>query len=83
MTARHKDASREALSRLPMLALPELREEWRRLNKADASRHLSRELLVRAIAYRLQELALLTPWSKDWNEKAATAPDPRGPVVRP
>jgi len=58
MTARHKDASREALSRLPMLALPELREEWRRLNKADASRHLSRELLVRAVAYRLQELAL-------------------------
>jgi Domain of unknown function (DUF427) len=25
----------------------------------------------------------LTPWSKDWNEKAATVPDPRGPVVRP
>ena len=25
----------------------------------------------------------LTPWSKDWNERAATVPDPRGPVVRP
>jgi hypothetical protein len=25
----------------------------------------------------------LTPWSKDWNEKRATVPDPRGPVVRP
>ena len=24
-----------------------------------------------------------TPWSKDWNEKAATAPDNRGPVIRP
>jgi hypothetical protein len=24
-----------------------------------------------------------TPWSKDWNEKAATVPDLRGPVVRP
>src|SRR5262245_12787948 len=58
MTARHKDASREALSRLPMLSLPELREEWRRLNKADASRHLSRDLLLRAVANRLQELAL-------------------------
>ena len=57
MTARHKDASREALSRLPMLDLHELREEWRRLSSADASPHLSRELLVRAIAYRLQELA--------------------------
>jgi hypothetical protein len=57
MAARNKDASREALSRLPMLDLDELRQEWRRLNKADASPRLSRDLLVRAVAYRLQELA--------------------------
>jgi hypothetical protein len=25
----------------------------------------------------------VTPWSKDWKEKAATLPDSRGPVVRP
>lgn len=25
----------------------------------------------------------LTPWSNDWKERAATAPDLRGPVVRP
>jgi uncharacterized protein (DUF427 family) len=25
----------------------------------------------------------LTPWSPDWKEKAATVPDPRGPVARP
>ena len=25
----------------------------------------------------------LTPWSKDWKDKAATVPDPRGPVARP
>jgi uncharacterized protein (DUF427 family) len=25
----------------------------------------------------------VTPWSKDWKEKAATIPDSRGPVVRP
>jgi uncharacterized protein (DUF427 family) len=25
----------------------------------------------------------VTPWSKDWKEKAATVPDQRGPVVRP
>jgi len=25
----------------------------------------------------------LTPWSSDWQEKAATVPDPRGPVVKP
>jgi len=58
MTDRHKDASREALSRLPTLTLHELREEWRRLNQADASPRLSRDLLVRAIAYPRQELAL-------------------------
>jgi hypothetical protein len=57
MTARHKDAGREALARLPMLDLDALRQEWRRLNKADACPRLSRDLLVRAVAYRLQELA--------------------------
>ena len=57
MTVRHKDASREALSRLPTLTLHELREEWRHLNKTDACPRLSRDLLVRAVAYRLQELA--------------------------
>ncbi len=25
----------------------------------------------------------VTPWSKDWPEKAASLPDPRGPVVKP
>jgi hypothetical protein len=58
MTARHRDAGREALARLPMLGLDELRQEWRRLNKADARPRLSRDLLVRAVAYRMQELAL-------------------------
>ena len=57
MAARQKDISREALSRLPKLDLTELREEWYRLYKADASPHLSRELLVRAVAYRMQEVA--------------------------
>jgi hypothetical protein len=58
MAARQKDASREALSRLPKLDLHELREEWYCLYKADASPHLSRELLIRAVAYRMQEVAL-------------------------
>jgi len=58
MAARQKDASREALSRLPQLDIHELREEWRSLYKADASPHLSRELLIRAVAYRMQEVAL-------------------------
>src|SRR5947207_7898265 len=58
MAVRHKDASGEALSRLPKLDIRELREEWRRLYKTDASPHLSRELLIRAVAYRMQEIAL-------------------------
>ena len=51
-------ACREALSRLPELDLGELRQQWRALYKTEASPHLSRELLVRAVAYRMQELAL-------------------------
>jgi len=51
-------ACREALSRLPNLDLGELRQQWRALYKAEASPHLSRELLVRAVAYRMQEVAL-------------------------
>ena len=56
--ARQPKASKEALSRLPKLDIRELREEWRFLYKTDASPHLSRELLIRAVAYRMQEIAL-------------------------
>ena len=58
MVAQQKDVSKEALSRLPKLDIHELRQEWRRLYKTDASRHLSHELLIRAVAYRMQEVAL-------------------------
>jgi hypothetical protein len=51
-------ACREALARLPELDLGELRREWRTLYKTEASPHLSRELLVRAVAYRMQEATL-------------------------
>jgi hypothetical protein len=54
----HATACREALARLPELDLGELREQWRSLYKSDASPHLSRELLLRAVAYRMQEVAL-------------------------
>jgi len=50
-------ACREALLRLPELNLGELRQRWRILYKTGASPHLSRELLVRAVAYRMQEVA--------------------------
>ena len=51
-------ACREALSLLPTLGLGELRQQWRVLYKAAASPYLSRELLLRAVAYRMQEVAL-------------------------
>jgi hypothetical protein len=56
-TVQDAAACREALSRLPELDLGELRQQWRALYKADASPHLSRELLLRAVAYRMQEVA--------------------------
>src|SRR5271169_2264532 len=55
--ARRNAVNREALSRLPELDIGEMRRQWRSLYKAEAPRHLSRELLVRAVAYRMQELA--------------------------
>src|SRR5947209_1648088 len=47
-----------ALARLPELAFSELRQHWCALYKSEASPHLSRELLLPAVAYRLQEIAL-------------------------
>jgi hypothetical protein len=43
------------LQALPALSVEELRKEWRRLYRSQPPR-LSRDLLVRAIAYRIQEL---------------------------
>jgi hypothetical protein len=75
-------ACREALSRLPKLDLSELRQQWQSLYKADASLHLSRALLVRAIAYRMQEVALgglrpaqqrrLRHYAQEFNETGET-----------
>ncbi len=44
------------IARLRLLSLEELRREWRRLNHGEAPR-ISRDLLVLALGYRLQELA--------------------------
>ena len=57
MSGRHHERSREALSRLPHLDLAELRELWCQLYKTETAPRLSRELLVRAVAYRMQEVA--------------------------
>ncbi len=55
-TARDK-AVEEALDRLPGLDLASLRQEWTRLYGTAPSRYISRDLLMRAVAYRIQENA--------------------------
>jgi hypothetical protein len=55
---RRNAVSKEALSRLPALEIGELRQQWRGLYKTQAPPNLSRDLLVRAVAHRMQELAL-------------------------
>jgi hypothetical protein len=46
---------REHLDRLAKLGAPELRAEWASVYERPAPRHISRDLLLRGIAYRLQE----------------------------
>ena len=52
------DRLREALARLPTASRADLRAEWLRLYRTEAPARLGRELLIAAIAYRLQEEAL-------------------------
>ena len=46
----------DRLARLETLDLSAMRQEWRRLNRAEPPR-LSRDLMTRALAYRIQEIA--------------------------
>jgi hypothetical protein len=55
---RRNAVSKEVFSRLPTFDIGELRQQWRGLYKTQAPPNLSRELLVRAVAHRMQELAL-------------------------
>jgi Protein of unknown function (DUF2924) len=92
MSTRQNAVSREALARLPSLNLGELRQQWRGLYKAAAPAHFSRELLMRAVAYRLQELALggllpepqrrLRQIARELNETGAVRIGPR-PALKP
>jgi hypothetical protein len=79
-------ACREALARLPKLGLRELRQHWRVLYKAEASPHLSRELLLRAVAYRMQEVALggLRPqWQRQVRQFAQHLKESQEGRIRP
>ena len=54
-TSSQSDVSQK-ITALTRLTAPQLRAEWRRLHRYQPPR-LSRDLLVRCIAYRIQELA--------------------------
>jgi hypothetical protein len=70
------------LEALPALSPAELRSEWRRLYRSQPPR-LSRDLLIRAIAYRIQELRY-GGLSKTIRRKLATlvtAPQSEGEIA--
>ena len=56
--AKSSIAIAELLARLSAATIFELRGEWRRLHRAPPPMRLSRELLMRAITYKLQERPL-------------------------
>ena len=70
----------ERLSRLQDLDGAALREEWRRLCRLEPPR-ISRDLLMRAVAYRLQGLAFggLPKWARQSLAGSAIGSDPSDP----
>ena len=81
----------DRLRALAELSLGELRLEWRRLFRVDPPR-LSRDTMIRAIAYRLQEIAhggaskatqrRLTTLAAEFEAGGTIAPQP-GPKIKP
>src|SRR5271166_1136945 len=81
----------DRLSLLTTLGLGDLRLEWRRLFWADPPR-LSRDIMMRAVAYRLQEIAYggaskvtqrrLMTLAAEFETRGTIAP-PSGPKIKP
>ncbi len=79
------------LAVLPTLSLGDLRLEWRRLFRAEPPR-LSRDMMIRAVAYRLQEIAhggrskatqrRLMTLTAEFETGGRVAPPP-GPKIKP
>jgi len=90
-TADAKSPLADRLAALPSLCLGDLRLEWRRLYRAEPPR-LSRDIMMRAIAYRLQEIAhgglsritqrRLTTLGHELETAGRIAP-PAGPRIKP
>jgi Protein of unknown function (DUF2924) len=79
--ATHGQLSQQ-IAALNDLAAPQLRAEWRRLYRSQPPR-LSRDLLVRSIAYRMQELAYggLSKATRRRLSALAEEPEANGSVV--
>ena len=83
--ASHSELSQK-ITALTNLTAQQLRDEWRRLYRGQPPR-VSRDLLVRAIAYRMQELAYgglskatqrkLVTLTKELETNGSIVPDPR------
>ena len=81
----------DRLAALAELSIADLRLEWRRLFRADPPR-LSRDIMTRAIAYRLQEIAYggaskvtqrrLMTLAAEFETRGTIAP-PSGPKIKP
>ena len=58
LSGRERDKLKDEITRLQSLGIEELKVRWRTLYKTEAPARFSRDLLIRAVAYRLQERAL-------------------------
>src|SRR5271166_4056081 len=68
----------KALALLSELTIFELREEWRRLHRMPPPMRLSRDLLIRAITYKLQERAYGSLSKAVARKLEQTSPGPPG-----
>jgi Protein of unknown function (DUF2924) len=70
----------EQLTRISAMTIFELRGDWRRLHRMSPPMRLSRDLLVRGIAYKLQERSYdgLSKAVVRKLEQGSTAPSSRG-----
>ena len=70
------------IAALPEAAASALKDRWRALYGSEPPRRISRDLLIRALAYRIQEQALggLRPSTRRLLTKAAAAASARRPI---
>ncbi len=80
--ARDREKLAQEIAGLTGLSIKELKDRWRTLYGAEPHQRISRELLTRAIAYRIQELAFggLKPSTRQLLERIAASASSRQPL---